>query len=201
MDYLPFPAVLTAEYNGIHEFGEGRVLADDNAIDFTSDFVPLIPLGAAAGIDWVLGGQTIAHYGGSVYLSSKTAMRLVEVEPDVIAKTRVILASNTCLPATVRAQGAPAENAVPAEIVFLSMDYIKLRIRTYLPEADTILLCAEVDFLTLANLRLSVRRRVAMQGSETLLLCETQKMDEANYIALTAYVARLDNLEQKPEED
>ena len=201
MDYLLFPAVLTAEYNGIREFGEGRVLADDNAIDFTGDFVPLIPLGAPAGIDWVLGGQTIARYEGSVYLSTKTAMRLIEVEPGAIEKTRVILASNTCLPASVRGQGATVDKAIPAEIVFLSMDYIKLRIRTYLPVAETILLGAEVDFLTLANLRLTVRRRVAMQGSETLLLCETQKMDEANYIALTTYVARLDKLEQKQEAD
>ncbi len=202
MEYLPFPALLLSDYNDIEEYGEARVCRDDNGLDFSGDFVPLIPLGAAASIDWVLADRSVARYNGTVYLSSKTSMRLVNVEPGLIENTRVIMASNVHIPATIQDGAAPPEKAAPmvAEIVFLSMEYVKLRTSTHVPETEMLYLSAEAPFLTLVGLPLKVCQRVAMQNSETLLLCETRKMNEHNYVALATYVARLEKNERQNEE-
>lgn len=45
MEYYPFPALLTSTYNSVREYGLATP-GPSGCVDFTSEFVPLLPLGA-----------------------------------------------------------------------------------------------------------------------------------------------------------
>lgn len=191
MEYLSFPARLRATYNEIEEYGEAHLGAGGNAVDFVSDFVPLIPLGSAATIDWVYADRNISTYTGKVYLSTPTLLRLVDVDEDLVARARGLFASNIRLPGRLR-QGSSPPAAV--EILYLSVGMVKL-CTALTPEIDDrFLLDVEVDFLTLHGLSLRVRQMVPLRRDENLLLCEVERSGNDNYIALSTYASRLDRI-------
>lgn len=194
MEYHPFPARLTAGYNHTCVMGQGRLVPGQNAVEFTGDFIPLMPLNTAAKIEWLLGETTLADFTGRVYLSSPQLLRLVEVDPAVLAAHRPVFAVNTQLAAGLRfaqKDGAPTAG----EVLYLSQKAITLCSTLPAAEGDALLLDVEVDFLTLDALPLVVQRRVPLRRMETLLLCSVPRPDDANFIALSAYAARLEQLE------
>lgn len=197
MEYLSFPARLLAPYNDIQEYGEGHLGAGGDAVDFLSDFVPLIPLGSLAAIEWTYAGRTIATYEGKVYLSTPSLLRLVEVDESLVVRARGIFATNTRLPGQVR-EGAEAPPARalprPVEILYLSVGMVKLHTSFQPPVGHRLLLDVEVDFLTLHGLCLRVRQAVPLRRDENLLLCEVERSGNDNYIALSTYSNRLDRI-------
>lgn len=194
MDYYPFPALLRSDYNYIHEFGQASPAPQGDAVNFTGDFVPLIPLGTAAAIQWVLGEKTIATFRGKVYLSTSEMMQLVEVDPGQVEKLRAVFAVNTNLPGSITAgtRRAPLKTkSLPVDILYLSPALIKLRASQYVEEGSSILLSSEVDFLTLRDLELTIKQRLLLRRGESLLLCSVESGGSENYIALSAYAAKL----------
>ncbi|MGD9560460.1 MAG: hypothetical protein AB7V55_07635 [Oscillospiraceae bacterium] len=199
MEYLPFPALLETDYNQVREFGTAHVVADDAAVDFVGEFVPLVPLGTRAVVHWITGNTTTDSFAGEVYLSSPSLLRIVRVNAEQVAFLRLIFAANTHLPATVQPASdrtaARKGTAVPMELLYLSPDAIKLRTAAVFEAGQRLLLNVEVDFLTLANLPLVVRRQVFLRRQDALLLCAVESSSEENLIALSAYNARLEHLD------
>ncbi len=193
MTFLPFPALLRSSYNMIHEYGYAALSADGDAVEFRGDFVPLIPLGHSATIQWVLGGNVLATFEGNVYLSSSTLLRLVDVDKKALATIGRLLASNTSLPGTL----TPAENGLPtqqdfyAEIVYLSMRRIKLLTGLELAPQSNLFLHANVDFLTLDHLGLQVEEQTPLNKDSYLTLCSVVSGGDDNFVTLSAYVAKL----------
>lgn len=192
MDYLSFPAHLVAPYNDIQEYGEGHLGAGGDAVDFGSDFVPLVPLGSKASIQWIYAGREIAAYEGKVYLSTPTLLRIVDVDEPLVVRARGIFASNTRLPGLVR-EGADAPPR-SVEVLYLSLGMVKLHAPFQSPVGLRLLLDVEVDFLTLRGLSLQVRQTVPLRKDENLLLCEVERSGNDNYIALSTYSNRLDRI-------
>lgn len=197
MEFLPFPARLRAEYNDIVEYGEARVAGDEDAVDFTSDFVPLVPLGTGAGIEWLLGKTVVKAYTGHTYLSSAQLLRLTGVDPEAVRDTRSLFATNISMPATLALLDARGRPTAPAavKVVYLSQRSLTLQVPLPVEPGGRLLLDAEVAFLTLRGLALQVRTRVTLLKSQSLLLCDIPPMGDENMIALSAYAARLETLE------
>ncbi len=192
MEYIPFPATFTSDYNDIRLHGKGIVSGEENAIEFFGDFIPLIPLGSVATVEWITGQNVMAGFSGHVYLSSQNLVRIINVEKEAIAAMRAIFASNTRFKVQICPQNiVPSQNIV-ADMVYLSTDFICLLAQCNARENDELSLSAEVDFLTLHDLPLRIARRVPLRRGETLLLCDVLPTDNANFIALSAYSARLD---------
>lgn len=195
MRYHLFPALLRSAYGNTSQYGTARLSPNGAAIDFGADFIPLLPLGTAVSVSWVYGQTVVAEYTGKTYLSCATMLRMVEIDPALLAPTRDILASNTSLPGLVRpaaGQGA----ALDVTVSYLSAKTIRLLTACPAGENTTLLLDVEVDFLTLRGLALTVRRQVPLRRGEIILVCRVPPAGPENQIALTAYAARLEQLDE-----
>jgi hypothetical protein len=192
VDYLPFPARLSAGYNGICEVGNARVAEREDAIDFSAEFVPLVPLGAPALVEWIQGETAVQPYEGQVYLSSPRMLRLVGIDGGLARQTRALFATNLSLPAVLRtAKGAPP---MPARLEYLSLEVATLVVPETVPQGSRLLMEVEVDFLTLGNMPLQVETAVTLRRRENLLQCTFSPGSDENLIALNAYVPRLELL-------
>ncbi len=193
MDYLPFPARLEAA--GVCETGRAVISGSEDALDFTGEFVPLLPLGAAATVQWRVGDSPVQNYSGRVYLSSPEVLRLVGLPAGPVRETRAIFASNIRLAASVEAPGGAGR--LPVEIVYLSRSALTLRTTGLFEGATRLRLHCEVDFLTLRRMPLEVEHQILLRAGEALLLCRAGNIGNENLIALSAYAARLEHLPEK----
>lgn len=193
MEYYPFPARLRSADGRVEEFGRASLAAAGHSVDFIADFVPLLPLGAPAVIEWIQGDRVLASFSGQVYLSSKNLLRLVEVDADLWQQAHLIFATNTRLPATAAPWGKK-DGGFAAEICYLSTKAITLATAEAFEAGTRLALCCEVDFLTLCDLELQVNQCVVLRRGETLLLCGVRQASSENLIALSAYCARLQQL-------
>lgn len=199
MDYYSFPALLRAVYNDIEENGTAQVAEQGNAINFYGDFVPLVPLGQEATVNWILGDKVLASFDGRAYLSTAQMLQITDIDPDKLATARTLFLVNTRLPGLVAPAAKPKAQKLPVEIVYLSMGLVKLLTRDNIEEGTELHLYTHVDFLTLRALELKVRKRIIFHKEETILLCEVEGVDRENYVALSAYVAKLDKQRGKEE--
>ncbi len=192
MEYIPFPATFTSAYNDIRLHGKGVVSGEENAIEFLGEFIPLMPLGSIATVEWITGQNVMAGFSGRVYLSSQNLVRIVDVEKEAISAMRAIFASNARFKVQICLQSTIPVQTLVADMVYLSAGFICLLAQCNARENEELSLSAEVDFLTLHDLPLRIARRVPLRRGETLLLCDVLPSDNANFIALSAYSARLE---------
>lgn len=192
MEYYPFPAQLCAPYNDTQEYGQAVVSPGDNAVDFTADFIPLMPLGTQACVDWMLGTRSVERLEGHVYLSSPGLVRVVDIDSERIGRLRRTFAINTDIPAHVSA--AEGGRPVPATILYLSRRRLTLQLSDASVVGPQLILNAEVDFLTLSDMALQVRQQVLLRRQDILLLCDIPPGSNENLIAHSAYLSRLEQL-------
>lgn len=197
MDYYPFPALLRSEYNDIEEYGSAQITREGNALNFEGEFVPLVPLGQKASIAWMLGETTLAEFSGKVYLSSAQMLQLVDVDPDKLNTARTLFSTNTDIPASLVPAASPKAPRQAAHILYLSMGLLKLLVRESPEEGMRLRLDAQVDFLSLHNLELVVRKRIVFRKEETMLLCEVEGISQENYISMSTYIAKIQNKQNK----
>lgn len=202
MEYLFFSALLRTSYNNINEYGEAVVVHDEHAVDFVSDFVPLVPLGTQASIDWTLGKKSLASCKGKVYLSTQNMLRLVEVDPELVERARATFASNISIPGfilvTSRQLLKQTKQVYHVTIVYLSVGMVKLQFSAplALEIGEKLMLDVEVDFLSLHGLSLKVRQIIQLGFDKNLLICEVERSGNDNYVALSTYASRLDRIGQ-----
>ncbi|MDL2252735.1 hypothetical protein LJC49_01500 [Ruminococcaceae bacterium OttesenSCG-928-I18] len=200
MEFYPFPAVLRTEYNDICEHGTAQITKTGDAINFFGEFVPLVPLGQPAVVEWILGEKTLATFEGKVYLSSAQMLQIIEVNEEKLRTAKTLFLVNTSIPATVVPAQNPKAQPLPVEILFLSMGLLKLLVRENIEEGTELKLYAHIEFLTLRDLELKVRKRILFHKEETVLLCEIEGVSRENYIALSTYIAKLEKRKQGEEE-
>lgn len=195
MEYYAFPAQLCAAYNDIREYGVALPTAQGGALNFTSEFVPLIPLGAPAEVRWVLGDRTIAAFAGKVYLSTSQMMQLVDVNEEQVNKLRALFGVNTSLPGSITAgtRRRPLRTkALEARICYLSTSMIKLVTAQPVDTGASLMLSCEVDYLTLTDLEVEVQQKIVLRRGEYFLRCSVQSGGNENFIALSSYAAKLE---------
>lgn len=192
MEYLPFPARLCA--GNICEVGLGQVAEADNAVDFTGDFIPLLPLGQAAAVEWILGDGVVRAYQGEVYLSSPALLRLVRVDAGLVAEARRLFATNLRLRASFASPDKTSPR-VPAQVLYLTTCAATLAAPMPLEPGTRLWLDCEADFLTLRAVPLQVKSAIPLRKSQALLHCTLAAGSEENLVALSAYTARLEKLE------
>lgn len=200
MEYQAVPALLRSAYGQTNVFGRCALVAGENAVDFYSDYIPLLRLNAPAEVAWLAGKQEQVVFQGRAYLSSDERVRVVGVEPQVLRLPRAVLALNTEIPARVAPANRPGA-AADAEIVYLAQGLIKLRAKNHAAQGQKLLLWAEVDFLTLDGVQLTVEERVLLSGQRALLLCSVTPGSDENYIALKTYAAKLAARQKREEQD
>ncbi len=200
-DYYPFPALLSSDYNEVEESGIAQITPRGDALNFYSDFVPLIPFGKSATIHWTLGDKTLATFEGETYLSTSEMLQITGLEEVKLATARTLFQMNTRLPSTIAQSPKKKTPQYEAEVLYLSMGMIKILSSQEISEGQKIYLSIQVDFLTLSALCLIVHKRVDFLEGEKLLLCEVDTMTQENYIALSAYTAKLEKQWEQEENE
>ena len=204
MDYLPFPAVLRVAAGDIQVFGQGVLPGRSASLDFTAEFIPLLPLGQEATIEWILGNRTMLAFRGNVYLSSRELLRIVDVDSDILEEAKAVFSTNTRLPATVRPfieeEGAPPgpkpTPALLAEIIQLGNGRVKLLTAEGYEAGSGLQLSCEVDFFTLHKQAVTVYRPIQVALDEWILICGIERGSDENTIALSTYSAKLARAEE-----
>lgn len=96
-----FKAVLKTQNDQYLADGSATVCVAEKSVEFRSQFVPLLPLGAQAKIVRVIDGRETHCFEGSVYLSSSTLMRLVDVNDQLLTEVELEAMQNVTIPAQV----------------------------------------------------------------------------------------------------
>lgn len=81
-----FTAVLKTHDDKLLEYGEGVLFPQDQYLEFVSDFVPLLKLGADAKIVRTQKEIETRSFQGQVYLSSGNLLRLVDVQEEILSE-------------------------------------------------------------------------------------------------------------------
>ncbi len=199
-EYYPFPAVLSTDYNEIEEPGFAQVASRGDALNFYSEFVPLVPLDHLVTVCWTLGDKVLATFEGVAYLSTSKMLQLTNLDEEKLATARTLFHCNTRFPARVAESTKKKVAQYEVEVLYLSMGLIKLQSMFDIQEGETLYLNIHVDFLTVNALRLTVHKKLEFQEGEKLLLCKVDDMTQENYIALSAYVAKLEKQQRLEEE-
>lgn len=96
-----FPAVLQDEKGEELSAGSACFDKEKQEIEFSSDFVPLFPLGTVMKIERLYNGAVVHDFQGQVYLSSKSLMRLVGVEDQIYYGAQYVYCTGLNLGATI----------------------------------------------------------------------------------------------------
>ena len=193
MEFHPFPARLFHLQYGVTTYGQARFVLRDRALDFTDEFVPLLPLGSQASVAWVQGDSIPMEFAGEVYLSSPDFVRITGVGRELFAAAAPLFAQNISFPC--RLSAARGEPPAAATAIYLSPGRVTLLTGLETQPGQALWLDAEIDFLTLRRLRLTVEQRHLLRRGQYLTVCGVQPASNENLIALNAFSARLDKLE------
>lgn len=193
MEFHPFPARLFHLQYGVTTYGQARFVLRDNALDFMDEFVPLLSLGSQASIAWVQGDSIPMEFTGEVYLSAPDFVRVTGVDGAQFATAAPLFAQNISFPC--RLSAARGEPAVPATAIYLSPGRVTLLTGLQAQPGQALWLDAEIDFLTLRRLRLSVQQAHLLRRGQYLTVCEVPPAGNDNLIALNAFSAKLEKLE------
>lgn len=97
----PFKALLKSVDNRLLATGMARISFDNQSVDFRSDFIPLLKMGVPAKVVRVIDKEETHCFDGSVYLSSKKLLRLVDVKDQILADVELELMATTAISAVV----------------------------------------------------------------------------------------------------
>ena len=192
-----FSASLETNDGQVLEIGEACVSETDDAITFTSGFVPLIKLGTTVQITRVLGGQELNRFIGKVYLSSSKLLQIVGVDAELVKTMRQLfsvneLASTSLIlapKASIDFQMQKAES-IFGVVRYLSMDIIKIFSMEYISEGQHLVFSLDSPGIKLDNMLVRVRERVLLKRNAALHICTIVSPSHDNGMALAAYSVR-----------
>lgn len=106
-----FPAILKDGEGKVLATGQSSILLEQRAINFTSDFVPIYPLGEHMEIDRLdESGREVHRFVGKVYLSDKTFMRITDVDDTLLSGSENIYCDNLPFTGMLEKIEAPEPN-------------------------------------------------------------------------------------------
>ncbi|MEG2371762.1 MAG: hypothetical protein RSB36_03160 [Hydrogenoanaerobacterium sp.] len=192
-----FSASLETDTKQVLEIGEACVSETDDAITFTSGFVPLIKLGTTVHITRVLGGHELNRFIGKVYLSSSKLLQIVGVEHELICDMRRLFSVNELASTSlVLAPKASADftpqktESIFGVVRYLSMNIIKIFSMEYIPDGQYLVFSLDTPGIKLTNMLVQVRERVLLKRNAALHICTVVKPSHENGMALAAYSVR-----------
>lgn len=98
-----FEAYLKADDGKIFEMGYASASKEKNAIDFVSDFVPIMTLKTKATIVKLIDGRECHSFDGEVYLSTKNRLQLSNVKDKLLSYQEMTIAQRVAMTGTVYA--------------------------------------------------------------------------------------------------
>lgn len=194
MTPIYFPAYLKSERGEILEIGEACVSDTKNEAEFVNEFVPLIKMGTPATIVRFLGEKELECLHGRVYLSSRTLLRIVDVDEYVIDEMRRLFSVNENISADIYVSSKPVHFSAlqkmeytPGTIRYVSRDIFKICTLEYVAEGSFLTFSTGGPGVALDNLVVRVTERVLLRRSSAILICEVYKPTHENSAALRAY--------------
>lgn len=94
-------AVLRAIDNTVTEYGQAKISLDERYVEFTSQFVPILKIDTEAKIICLEGTSETHVITGSVYLSSKNLLRLINIKCSILPGAENALEIPTCFSARI----------------------------------------------------------------------------------------------------
>lgn len=92
-----FDAHLRDETGRLFEVGHASVYANNDAVDFISEFVPLMDMHTRAHIIKVMNDRECHVFSGNVYLSSKTRLQISNVTDRLLSYQEMLIAQRVKL--------------------------------------------------------------------------------------------------------
>ena len=105
---LWFPAILKTPEGEVLAEGSAAVSPETKDVNFTSDFVPLFPVGTQLEIHRMRDEEEIHRFAGKVYISDKTLLRLVGVSDRIPPDPKHMYCTNLRFSGTIEEIAAPA---------------------------------------------------------------------------------------------
>lgn len=192
-----FSAALKTEDGQLLEVGEACVSETDDAINFTSGFVPLIKLGSTVCITRTLGSKELNNFVGRVYLSSSKLLQIVGVDPADVADMRRLFSVNELTSTSlIFAPGASTSFSVQKAknifgvVRYLSSDCIKIFSMEFIPEQQYLMFSLDTPAVQLDRILVRVRERVLLKRNAALHICDIVSPTHENGLALAAFSVR-----------
>lgn len=197
-----FSALLKSANGNLLEIGEACVSRTDNKITFKNEFVPLVKLNTRVEIVRVLGNKQLERFCGTVYLSSRSLLQIVDVDEKLIQAIRELFDINTYLPAvfSLSPDKSPDFNRkkcepVPGMIRYVSETVVKVSLLPYVGEGRYLIVeCAAP--LELRNTMLRVEKRELLGRQAALLICSVVSAPAEETARLHDYSQSLRKLDE-----
>lgn len=193
-----FSAVLKTEDDQFLERGRARVQPEDRSVEFRSDFVPLMKFGTPAKIVRILNEIETHSFMGTVYLSSKNYLRLVNVTDEMLTDQELGLSIMTEIPAKLTPMLSSSEMfhlplrgliRFDAEIYSISLTSIKFSCTEEFLIGDRLMVQTE-EPVELNKAVVEVYQIVAFDTACSCYRCNIVSLPEPCASALSAYLAR-----------
>lgn len=194
---LYFSAALKSEDGRLLEIGEACLSETENAIEFNSEFVPLLQLGSTAQIVRVLGNQEFDYFIGKVYLSTQKMLKLIDIPEKVMENAHRLFDVNENLSITLAlAPGkSPHFNTQKAahmagNVRYLSNDVVKLVAMEFIAEGQILSFSIDSPTIKLDELCVTVRERVLLKRNAAVLICDVLPPSAGNRSSLSAFFSK-----------
>lgn len=187
------------------EQGEACISKQDCRVTFKNEFVPLLKLGTSARIVRVLGDTELECFTGTVYLSSRNLLQVIDVDPAIIDAARELFDINMyqtayfALSPDEKTRFNPRKcEVVTGTVRYISENIIKISAIPFIGEGQVLMIDSDQP-LNLSRTIVRVQKRVLLGRKAAILLCEILKMPVTEKIAynkfLTAVKKEEDHLE------
>lgn len=190
-----FPAALKTAGGKLLELGEACLAQAQNAMDFNSEFVPLMNLGEMAEIVRLEDKKELERFPGSVYRCTKKSLRLTGIPSRAIEQANQLFQVNAHIPVSLflSPDGSPdfqADKAsrITGNIRYLSPELIRITALEWIPPGQVFAASASSPEVILNQLCLQVTSRVSLGHNAAVLLCRILPSSPENRRAIARFM-------------
>lgn len=175
---LYFSAVLKSADGKTLEEGEACLSLSPDAMDFNSEFVPLLRFGESATLVRVLGEQELESFPGRVYRCTAKSLRLTDIPMEAIDKAKRLFDVNEHIPISMAlspngSADFPEEKAsrIGGNLRYISPTLLRITALEQIPEGQIVRFSVQTPVIRLEQLAARVVRRVPLKRNASVLLC------------------------------
>ena len=189
------------------EHGEACISKHECRVTFKNEFVPLIKLGTSARIVRVLGDTELECFEGTVYLSSRNLLQIIDVDAAVMNAARELFDINMYQTAcfALSPDGQARFNPRKSELItgtirYISENTIKISAIPFIGEGQVLMIDSELP-LKLSRTVVRVQKRVLLGRKAAILLCKIIKMPVTEKLVYCNFLASIKKEEEQLEVD
>lgn len=173
-----FDAHLRDDTGKIFEVGHANVNPDNDAVDFFSDFVPLMDMHTKANIIKIMNDRECHVFSGTVYLSSNTRLQIANVSDNLLSYQEMLISQRVKLRGTAHSiviipsiyeGGEPSKqlNSSEIEIFSISIREIGFTVPKSYTVAEQLLVSIDAP-IKMEDVELRVYRQLQFSPSKTM---------------------------------